>query len=184
MKKVLFLIFACLSQTIQAQIEANEETQAPTDTVVATPQILYGYFSYDAAMKSMPEYAAMQDSLVRLREAYNVEVQRVEDEFNQKYETFLEGQRDFPRTILLKRQNELQQLMQRNVEFKAQARRELQQAEVELLKPLQVRLSEVLVSIAKEYELALIINTDSNACPYIDPARSMDVQTEVEEYLK
>ena len=111
-------------------------------------------------------------------------MQRVEDDFNQKYESFLEGQKDFPRTILLKRQNELQELMQRNIEFKAKARQELKDAETEAMKPLKTKLNEALANVARKQGLALVINTDANACPFIDPTMGVDLQEEVAKLLK
>ena len=158
-------------------------SMAQGEDSVAT-QVRFGYLSYEAALKSMPEYEATLDSVTRLREAYQKEIQRVEDDFNQKYELFLEGQKEFPKTILLKRQNELKALMQHNIEFKAQAREELKKAEVEVFNPLKQRLNRVLASIAKEYRFALVINTDANACPFIDPTMGMDIQQMVEDYLK
>ena len=99
----------------------------------------------------------------------------MEDEFNVKYEAFLEGQKDFPRTILLKRQTELQEMMQRNVEFKKQGLVEIQNAEREAMLPLRQRLNEAIAQVAAEQRLALVVNTDSNACPFIDPALGVNV---------
>lgn len=175
MKRILLSLMFMLSLCANAQSDS-----IPT----GTPQLCIGYLSYDAALKSMPRYAVVQDSLVQVREAYQKEIERVEKDFNQKYEDFLEGQRNFPRTILLKRQNELQEMMQRNIDFKTKARKELQQAEQDAMQPLHQRLNEVLVTLAAEYNLTLIVNTDSNACPFIDPRLSMDIQQVVEEYMK
>jgi len=181
MKKIITAFALFLSFTASAQVAAVSTIDAvASDSVVPR----YGFLSLDHALKSMPEYAATQDSLQRLNEAYQKEVERVEDEFNKKYELFLEGQRSFPRTILLKRQNELQEMMQRNISFKADIRRDLQQAEQELMLPLRTRLNETLAVVAREYHLELILNTDGNACPFIEPTLSMDVQKLVEEYLK
>ena len=104
----------------------------------------------------MPQYAIAQGQIQEMRQAYNEELKRVEDEFNQKYEDFLDGQRDFPRTIMLKRQNELKDLMQKNVEFKQQGLKELRQFEEETLAPLRQKLQQVLANIAKKHGLALI----------------------------
>ena len=148
------------------------------------PVICFGYLSYDAALKSMAEYAQAQDSIRIKREAFEGEMNRVEEEFNQKYESFLEGQKEFPRTILLKRQKELQELMQRNLEFKAQARQELKETEEAQMRPVHARLNQVLAEVAREFGLALVINTDANACPFIDSRLGMNIQSEVEEYLQ
>ena len=173
MRQLLICLFALLSLTVGAQ----------TVDSIPAPAIRFGYLSYDAALTAMPQYAIVQQKIKNLREAYNKEVERVESEFNQKYEAFLEGQRDFPRTILLKRQTELQQLMQRNIEFKAQGRQDILNAETEALKPLKIRLNETLATLARKYGLALVINTDGNACPFIEPTLGMNLQDEVTTVL-
>lgn len=177
MKRILFILSILFSMGVSAQTDSIP-VAAP-----AAPVISFGYLSYDSALVAMPEYAIVQKKLSDLREAFNQEMRRVEDEFNQKYESFLEGQRDFPRTILLKRQTELQQLMDRNIEFKAQSRLELHQAEEQAMAPLHARLNEVLAKIAREYNFAVIFNTDSNALPYIDPTHGIDIQEDVKTRL-
>ncbi len=182
-----FLPIALLAQNAvpMAQVvPANTLPVATTAPDSVAPLIRFGYLSYDAALKTMFDYAEAQDSVKVRRDAYEKEMQRVEEEFNQKYESFLEGQREFPRTILLKRQNELQDLMKRNVEFKAEALRELQDFETMYMKPVKDRLNAALTEIAKEQKLALIINTDANACPFIDPQLGVDIQMIVEEFVK
>jgi outer membrane protein len=120
MRRILLLITACLALTAQAQ-----------DSLTVCK---FGYFSYGQMLQSMPQYAIVQKQLTTLREQYDAELKRVEDEFNRKYEEFLEGQRDFPKTILQKRQNELQELMTRNIAFKENSRQELAKAEKEAAK--------------------------------------------------
>ena len=172
MKRIIALIFAACSLVASAQ---TDNQVAP----VQGPVIMIGYLSYDSALVTMDDYAIVRKQLADLRTAYEKELQRVEDEFNAKYEAFLEGQKDFPRTILLKRQTELQQLLQRNVEFKEQSLKELQQARTDALAPLRQRLSEAIAAVARQHQLAVVVNTDSNACPFIDPDFSIDITQEV-----
>jgi outer membrane protein len=161
MKKILLVIFACIAMAAQAQDNA--------------PALKFGYLSYDLALKSMKEYATVQMRMDSLRSAFNAEMQRVEDEFNRKYEDFLDGQKDFPRTILLKRQTELQEMLQKNVAFKQQSVQEMKDTEAQLMAPLRIHLNEAIATIAREQGLALIINTDANACPFIEPTMGVDV---------
>ena len=161
MKRFLLVIFACIAMAAQAQDNA--------------PALKFGYLSYDLAMKSMSEYATVQMRMDSLRSAFNAEMQRVEDEFNRKYEDFLDGQKDFPRTILLKRQTELQEMLQKNLVFKQQLQQELKDTEAQLMAPLRIHLNEAIATIAHEQGLALVINTDANACPFIEPAMGVDV---------
>ena len=123
----------------------------------------------------MPEYAEMQQKMKALQEQFQAETLRVEDEFNRKYEDFLDGQRDFPRTILLKRQTELQELMEKNILFKEQGRQELIEAERQAMAPLRIRLIELLGTIGRERGYAFIYDTDTKALPFINPAQGEDI---------
>ncbi len=165
-------------------VEAETDVKAPADNEPAgiLAVVAIGYLSYDSALTAMPGYAMAQAQLKELRQAYEDEMKRVEDEFNRKYEDFLEGQRDFPRTILLKRQTELQEMLQRNIEFKKQGLKELADAETEALAPLREELKAAIAVVAKRKGLALVVNTDSNACPFIDPEMGVDIQKDVHQF--
>ena len=152
--------------------------------LAASAQMSFGYFSYDEAIKSMPEYALVQENLADLKSKYDQEMKRVEDEFNRKYEDFLDGRNDFAPTILQKRQTELQELLKKNVAFKAEARRLLQQAEVEAFAPLREKLQRVVNKIGSERGYAFILNTDGDACPYVNPEMGEDVSQIIREALR
>lgn len=152
--------------------------------MVAAQQMMFGYFSYDEAIKAMPEYVLVQENLSDLKAKYDQEMKRVEDEFNRKYEDFLDGKNDFAPTILQKRQTELQELLKKNVAFKAEAQRLLQQAEVDALAPLKNKLRDVLDKIGAERGYAFILNTDGDACPFINPQMGEDVTQLVKEALR
>lgn len=169
-----------MALTAQAQ---DEPTQS--DTVAASvPQLKIGYLSYDRALQAMPDYALTQQKMADLKAEYDKELKRVEDDFNRKYEEFLDGQKDFPKTILYKRQTELKELMERNVTFKANSRRELAEAERAAMLPLRQKLNELLAKIAREHGFALILNTDGDACPYIDPQMGEDINQLVHDALQ
>ena len=144
----------------------------------------FGYLSYEAALQSMPDYAVVQQKLADLRQQYQDETLRVEDEFNRKYEEFLEGQREFPKTILQKRQTELQELLDKNLEFKEHSRMELEKAEQDLMAPLKIRLIEVLGNIGRQCGYAFIVDTDVKALPFINPAMGIDLNQQVQDALK
>jgi len=141
--------------------------------------VLIGYLSYDSLLHAMPQYAAVQQQMDTLRLAYEREMKRVENEFNQKYETFLEERSQYPRTILLKRQNELQDLMQSNIAFRNQGLHDLQEARQMALAPLRRLLSQTIAAVAADLHLAVVVNTDSEACPYVDPDVSIDISQQV-----
>lgn len=167
MKKFLLFAFMAISLSLHAQ---NEETVAPDTTCVS-----FGYVSYSALLEAMPDYATAKHKYAQLEEKYSSEIKRVEDEFNAKYEAFLDGQRDFPPTILKKRQSELQELLDKNIAFKAESKRLLAEAEAELMAPLREKLSKVLSTIGTKMDLMFIINTDNDACPFVNLQHGVDV---------
>jgi len=180
-----FLLITLAAMTAQAQTVGSSEQGESTSQLSpqATPLVFIGCLSYDDALKSMPQYAIVEEEMAALREAYEAEMKRVEDDFNQKYEAFLDGRKDYPRTILLKRQTELQQLLQRNVEFKEQCRKELEQTRKEKMAPLHAHLSMSISKVARQHQLAVVVNTDANACPFIEPSMALDISEEVKLLL-
>ena len=169
MKKILLALFALVSMSAAAQTE-----QA----------LKFGFLSYEAALKAMPEYAIAQANINELKIKYAAEQKRVEDDFNKKYEEFLDGQKDFPPTILQKRQSELQEQLTKNIAFKKESQRLLANAERETMAPLKERLSGVLAKVATENGLAFVLNTDQDAAPYINPAFGIDLTETVMAALK
>lgn len=152
--------------------------------LMASAQMKFGYFSYEEAIKAMPEYALAQANLNDLKSKYDAETKRVEEEFNRKYEEFLDGQSDFAPTILQKRQTELQELLKKNVAFKAESAKLLKKAETDSFAPLREKLAKVVEKIGVERGLAFILNTDGDACPYINPEMGEDLSQLIREALR
>jgi len=165
--------------TVAISDNVNKVNQSAVNGQWSMFNEIIGYLSYDSALVAMPEYAIVMKKMADTRTAYNEEMKRVENEFNTKYEEFLENRKDYPRTILLKRQTELQELLERNIAFKNEGRRDLRNQEKELLAPLRARLNEVVAEVAREQGLIIVVNTDADACPFIEPQMSVDLTEEV-----
>lgn len=140
--------------------------------VVQAQQMLpkFGYFNLSTLMKAVPEYATAQKNIADLRVKYDEETKRSEDEFNKKYEEFLDGQRDFAPTIMQKRQAELQDMMEKNIAFKKEAQRLLAQAEQDAMAPVKGKVLDAIRKLGQERGYAFILNADGDAVPYIDMA--------------
>lgn len=140
--------------------------------VVQAQQMLpkFGYFNLSTLMKAVPEYATAQKNIADLRVKYEAETKRSEDEFNKKYEEFLDGQRDFAPTIMQKRQAELQDMMEKNIAFKKEAQRLLAQAEQDAMAPVKGKVLGAVRKLGQQRGYAFILNADGDAVPYIDIA--------------
>lgn len=150
----------------------------------AQAQVSYGYFSYERVLKSMHGYDMVKKNLEDLQKQYDAELKRAEDDFNKKYEEFLEGQKDFAPTILQKRQSELQELMNRNIAFKAEAERLMKQATDEAMAPLHNSLKEAVSRIGEQEGYAFVLNTDEGSFTYLNPAMGHDINEKLLEELE
>lgn len=167
--KIMRLLALCLTMLACGYMSAQDSTMHKQ-----SQQLKYGYFSYKQALETMSGYGLAQQSVANLKAKYDAEMRRVEEEFNVKYEEFLDGQRDFAPSILRKRQAEIKELMEKNLAFKDEAKRQLQQAETEAFAQLKTKLANAILKVGKERGYAFILNTDSNSVPFINPAYGED----------
>ena len=151
--------------------------------IVASAQVQFGYLSYKQVLKEMPEYTQAMQELQTLKAKYDEEAARGEAEFQKKFIDFLQGQKDFPQTIMQKRQAELQTLMDNGVAFRVQVQGLIAQAEKDLVAEVQKKLNRILLEVGVEYGYGFILNTDDNACPYINPVVGVDVTEIVRQKL-
>jgi outer membrane protein len=180
MKKLLLM--ALLALTVTMPIVAQSE--AATVSSMPQTELAFGYLSCTAALQSMPEYATVQNDLELLRQQYEAEQKRVENDFNSKYEEFLDGQKSFPKTILQKRQSELQEMLDKNIAFKKESQRLLADAEARAMAPLKSRLSAALATIGSERGYAFILDTDQQSTLWLNPAMGEDITATVQQLLQ
>ena len=162
-KQLLFLLLLMMPFVVQAQ--------------EVLPK--FGYFSLNALMKALPEYTVAQKNIADLHVKYDAETKRSEDEFNKKYEDFLDGQRDFAPTILQKRQAELQDMMDKNIAFKKESQRLLAQAEKDAMAQVKNKVLNAIQQIGRERSYAFVLNVDNDAVPYIDMSYGVNMNDAV-----
>lgn len=186
---VFFAVFAEVNaQEADSLAQVGPADDKPQPTLVQTQptaaQLKIGYFSYNEALCAMSQYSIAQANLKALRSQFDMEMQSAEKEFSEKYENFLEEQRNMAAAIRDKRQSELQLMMDRNVSFRKEAERLLAKAEADAMAPLHQALAEVIKRVAEERAYIMVVNTDSNACPYLNPTMAEDISTIIIDALK
>lgn len=170
MKKILFALFALMATTTLAQT-------TPT-------QYKFGYINYRSVFETMPEYAAAQKSLSEIKAKYDTETAHNEEDFKRMYLEFLQGQKDFPQTIMLKRQKELQDAMDRGIKFRNQVSALLTQAQKDLEAPIIAKLDSAISTVGVEKGYDFIMNTDAQAFPFIHNGVGEDVTELVKQKLQ
>jgi outer membrane protein len=171
MKKlhILIALFSCAAfataQETVLSVSATPDASSQQQVIIQ-PQH-FGYLSWNEVLRAMPEHAQAMKSLEEMKKTYDDEMARAEQDFSKKFTEYLDGQKTFPENIMLKRQKELQQLMEQSLQFQKEAQELLTKAEAELLEPVRARLTEAIQAVGKQRNYAYVLNTDSNAYPYV-----------------
>ena len=147
-------------------------------------QAKIGYFSYKAILEDMPDYVTATLGVETLRKQYDEELKAASDEFNEKYELFLDQQSMLDEPIKPKRQSDPQPLLDRTTQFRNESMRLLRQAEQDALAPVKQKLNKAIQSVGYSGAFLLIVNTDSEACPYIDSNSAEDVTAKIKSYIR
>ena len=138
-------------------------------------QYQFGFLSYGNLLRSLPEYKEAQEALQALKKKYEEEAQYNENKFKRLFADYLQGQKSFPEQIMLKRQKELQEAMEQGISFRKDAQKLLDNAEIELMKPIHAKLDSVLYLVGKENGLLFIGNLDNHGFPFVHSASGVDI---------
>ena len=128
----------------------------------AQTALKYGYLHYDSLLVKMSDYAAAQEQLATLRKQYQQETDYNEQGFKRQFAEFLQGQKNFPQNILLKRQRDLQEAMEKSIAFRQSAEELLKKAAVDLLQPVRQRLDAAIREVGMEHGYQFVLNLDAN----------------------
>lgn len=172
MKKLFLLMVLMAGMTAYAQNTSSHQTSTVTE-------LRFGYLSYNDVLRAMPQYEKAQQTLASMRASYEAELKRSEDEFSKQFSDYVEGQKTFPENILLKRQKELQQLMEQSLQFKQEAQALLEKSEREVMAPLHAQLDDAIHRIGMERGYAYVLNTDNRAYPFINGDLGTDITADV-----
>ena len=165
MKRNLLILFVLVSMTAVAQSK-------------------FGYVSYMEIVKALPEYSIVQTDLDDLQAKYEAEIERSEREFNQKYTDFIEEQSQFPDNIRIKRHKELQELMEKSIEFKGQINHAMREARKEMMQPLYEKVDKAVMKLCVDNEYDYILNVDDRSYIAINPKSGTDITEALKQELK
>lgn len=186
--KVFFLLCICsLSQTLAAQQQDSVTVDSIKPQVaVERPRprtLVMGSIRTNIILQNMPQYKAMQASMQALREQYEAEARKSEEEFQRKFEEFLQGKDEFPKTILEKRQNELQSILEANANFRIKVQELLAEAEKSLMADVRAEMNDAIAVVAQDKGVSIVFDLDNGSVPYILSGLAVDLTADVIQLL-
>lgn len=186
--KIFFLLCICsLSQTLAAQQQDSVAVDSIKPQVaVERPRprtLVMGSIRTNTILQEMPQYKAMQASMQALREQYEAEARKSEEEFQRKFEEFLQGKDEFPKTILEKRQNELQSILEANANFRIKVQELLAEAEKSLMADVRAEMNDAIAVVAQDKGVSIVFDLDNGSVPYILSGLAVDLTADVIQLL-
>lgn len=183
--------FVALSHVVCAQTEGplpantpdtllQESNPAPTTRPVV---LIFGKVYSSKILAVMPQYQAMHRNLQDLKAQYEAEARKSESDFQRKFEEFMQGKDEYPKTILEKRQNELQNMLETNAAFRLKVQTLLQEAEKSMLADVKAELNDAISVVAKEKGITIVFDMDGEGVSYILPNLALDITSDVIGYL-
>ena len=152
-------------------------------TMQAQTTIKYGTIHYDSLLVGLPQYAQVQQRMEELHKKYESETAYNEQNFKRLFAEFLQGQKDFPQNILMKRQRDLQEQMEKSIAFRKEADALLRAAEADMMKPLREMLDELILNVGLERGYEMSSNLDTPAYPFLHPSVAEDAMPYVKEKI-
>lgn len=186
--KVFFLLCICsLSQTLAAQQQDSVAVDSIKPQVaVERPRprtLVMGSIRTNTILQNMPQYKAMQASMQALREQYEAEARKSEEDFQRKFEEFLQGKDEFPKTILEKRQNELQSILEANANFRIKVQELLAEAEKSLMADVRAEMNDAIAVVAQDKGVSIVFDLDNGSVTYILSGLAVDLTADVIQLL-
>ncbi len=143
--------------------------------LMAMGQVRFGYFNYSEVLQRLPQYEQTLADFNELKERCRMELEHNEQELTRSYVSFLDGQQDFPEPILRKRQKELQDLVDKSVQFRDELKKWLEQANDSLFAPLHATIDDAVARVCVHNKLAYIIDIESTGYIFVNPENGFDV---------
>lgn len=143
----------------------------------------FGHIKTQEILTVMPEYTKAQTDIQAMEQQYRDEIKRAEEELSKKYAAYQQEQANLPKNIAERRQKELDDLMQKGMQFQQDAQQQLQQSWMEMLQPIAKKIDDAIKAVGQEGGYTYIFDLNSTNIPFVNETLSTDVTSAVKAKL-
>ncbi|MDR0542812.1 MAG: OmpH family outer membrane protein [Dysgonamonadaceae bacterium] len=118
------------------------------------------YLSPREVIVIMPQYKQLQDSVQKTQAAIQKELDVLREEYNKKYQAFMNESDGLIESIKIRRMQEIQDLEQRAGVYSEQSQQELLQLQQTLMTPIQQKLQDAVQAVGKANGFTYILNAE------------------------
>lgn len=143
----------------------------------------FGHIKTQEILTVMPEYTKAQTDIATMEQQYRDEIKRAEEELSKKYAAYQQEQANLPKNIAERRQKELDDLMQKGMQFQQDAQQQLQQSWMEMIQPIAKKIDDAIKAVGQEGGYVYIFDLNSTNIPFVNETLSTDVTAAVKAKL-
>ena len=134
----------------------------------------FGHVNASFVLSKMPEYEAAMRSLAKIDSTYNVQLEKLAVEINRKVEEY-NNEADVPQLLRDVKAQEIQDLQIRAQQVQQRIEQDMQQQQMQMMRPISNKVITAINEIADENELVYVFDISSGNPIYVSDERSMDM---------
>ncbi len=136
--------------------------------------VKFGHVNANFVLSKMPEYKKAMKQLTALDSTYNLELEKLAVEINKKVDEY---NNDTLSPQLLKdvKAQEIQELQIRAQQFQQRVEQDLQNQQMQLIRPISNKVINAINQISKEKELVYVFDVSQGNPVYVDDNKSLDL---------
>lgn len=134
----------------------------------------FGHVNANFVLSKMPEYAKAMKQLTKLDSTYNLELEKLAVEINKKVEDY-NNDTISPQLLKDVKAQEIQELQFRAQQFQQRIEQDMQQQQVQLIRPISNKVINAINAIAEERGLVYVFDVSSGNPVYVDEEKSVDM---------
>jgi len=145
-------------------------------------QLKLGHVNTQELIATMPQSDTAQQKMQQAMKQLETELERMQVEFNNKYEDYVTNMESYSDLIRQSKETELQEMNQRIQQFQANAEQDLQQQRQKLFKPILDKANKAISEVAEENGFTYIFDSGSGVLLFTSD-NSKDIMPMVKEKL-
>lgn len=150
---------------------------------VFAQNLKFGHINAQEIISVMPEFTKAQNDLQALNKQLGQDLQRTQEEFNKKYQEFMQQKDSLPTVIAERRQKELEDMMQRQQQFQEKAQQDMEKAQNDFMAPIYKKLDDAIKAVGATENVVYIFDLARTPIPYVNEAQSINLTQKVKTNL-
>ncbi len=134
--------------------------------LLAQSDVKLGHVNTNELLRMMPERQEAQEELQRYAQDLEETFMSMQNEFQTKYQEFIDNQETYSQLVRQSKERELQSLQERIMEFEESAQQDIMQEEERLLRPIINEAREAIEEVARDNGFTYIFDTSGGAVVY------------------